>query len=100
MHQLTALAKYTHLLFYKGHERLIDSDLLLLVVRELTKKGWAGRLVLMSATLDKGLTDYFCNSCYHFVGAKRYTVKKACLDELIALKIPSEVSPALVKMLV
>ena len=99
VHQPTALAKYTHLLFDEVHERSMDSDLLLLVVRELTKKGWAGRLVLMSATLDKGLADYFCNPCCHFVGAKRYRVEEACLDELSALKIPSEASPALAKIL-
>ena len=50
VHQPTALSKYSHLLLDEEHERSMDCDLLLLVVRELLKNGWAGKLILMSAT--------------------------------------------------
>ena len=59
MHQPTALSKYSHLLLDEVHERSMDCDLLLLVVWELLKNGWAGKLILISATLEKSLLGFF-----------------------------------------
>ena len=89
MHQPTALSKYTHLLFDEVHERSMDSDMLLLVVRELMQKGWRGKLVLMSATLDKTLTHYFSDCCSepYFVGVSRFPVNELCIDEIHTLQM-------------
>ena len=65
----------------------------MLIIRELLKKGWSGKVILMSATLNRLLTSYFPE---YAVGVNRpYPVKEVCIDEIQTLEgspLPWQVS--------
>ena len=65
------LAGTTHVVVDEVHERSADSDLLLLLLRDLLAAGTALRVVLMSATAEAGLFQrYFDGSlCAAKVGS-------------------------------
>ena len=89
VHQPTALSKYSHLLLDEVHERSMECDLLLLVVRELLKNGWAGKLILMSATLEKSLLGSFPKlKESYFVGVKRHPVNEVELEKCVFSRPP------------
>ena len=58
------------------------------MVRELLKKGWSGKVILMSATLDRALTHYFPKFATYFVGVQRpFPVKVVCIDQIETLEV-------------
>ena len=58
----------SHVIVDEVHERSIDSDFLLIVLRELLRKRPGLKLILMSATLNAKLfSDYFQGAKVVFV---------------------------------
>merc|ERR1719500_2751339 len=54
------LAGYTHIIIDEVHERDIETDMLLLTIKYLMRRGTTTRIVLMSATLDTNeYSEYF-----------------------------------------
>lgn len=50
----------THLIVDEVHEVSIDSDFILLIIRQFINDSWNGRLVLMSVTIeDDAFANYF-----------------------------------------
>ncbi|KAH3764122.1 DEAD/DEAH box helicase [Pelomyxa schiedti] len=67
------LSRVTHIIVDEVHERDIDTDFLLLLLKRVLTQNHALRVVLMSATVDiSELRNYFCGAQY------LYTVRKAC----------------------
>ena len=88
MHNPEAIQCYSHVILDEIHEQSVEADFLLLIVCQVIRSGWEGRLVLMSATIAAdSFTDYLLGSPppYH-VGAKRFPVQRVFIDQIHSVK--------------
>ena len=86
---------YTHIILDEVHERSVDIDIIMLVIRKLALKFPDLKVVLMSATLQEDLfVNYFqqvfgpeqvCEP--YFVGMKRFPIDVYFIDEIDALRM-------------
>ena len=83
------LNSYTHIIIDEIHDREIDTDLIILLIKVLLLKKYTGKIILMSATLDPDLyIRYFeKQSLTHDIPilkceTKMHTVKEYYLDDL------------------
>ncbi|CCG83713.1 protein of unknown function [Taphrina deformans PYCC 5710] len=83
----TDLGGITHLIIDEVHERSIESDFLLIVVKRLLRTRRDLRVVLMSATLQsERFNDYFGGHCSIFnVPGRTYPVEQLFLEDAIEL---------------
>ncbi|KAH7693942.1 dosage compensation regulator isoform 1, partial [Aphelenchoides avenae] len=82
----SGLKGISHLIIDEIHERDIDTDFLLIVVRDLIRAYPNLRLVLMSATIDTKLfTDYFGTCPIIEVDGRTFPVQTFYLENLIPL---------------
>ena len=87
------IQKYTHIILDEVHERSIDADFAMLVVRSLTAKNPDVKIIVMSATMQGPLlVSYFeemfkCEEVAspYFVGVKRYPIRSFFMDTLDVL---------------
>jgi ATP-dependent RNA helicase DHX29 len=84
------LSGFTHILIDEVHERTIESDFLLLLVKKLIIKRPSLRVVLMSATADaRHFVDYFESALETVpvvdIPGKLFPVKQVYLHEIIEL---------------
>eukprot|EP00051_Salpingoeca_urceolata_P021305 m.331977 g.331977 ORF g.331977 m.331977 type:complete len:1754 (-) comp19774_c0_seq2:46-5307(-) len=84
-HDHSRLAGFTHLVLDEVHERSIDNDMLLLLLR-LTLQLYDIKLVIMSATLQHDVFEEYFDFADPlgvpslFVGARRFPVQELTLD--------------------
>ena len=71
---------YTHLIIDEVHERDMDTDMLLLTIKYLMRKGTTCRIVLMSATMD--INEYKRYFDMHFHNTE--TGEQPSLNEMIS----------------
>ena len=78
------LAGVTHIIVDEVHERSLDSDFLLVLVRDVLPRRRDLRLVLMSATLNAGkFTDYFGKAPSFTIPGFTYPVEEFYLEDVI-----------------
>lgn len=76
--------KVTHIILDEVHERDINTDILLLVLRESLKNHQNLKVVLMSATLDsEQFSEYFGNCPIIKVPGHLFDVKTMYLDQVL-----------------
>ncbi|BFZ63809.1 ATPdependent RNA helicase [Saitoella coloradoensis] len=77
---------FTHIVIDEVHERSLDSDFLLMVMRDLLKIRPGLKLILMSATLNAGLfQEYFGGETPRmFIPGRTFPVKTMFLEDAVA----------------
>lgn len=79
------LQSVSHVIVDEVHERSTDSDLLLLLLRDVLKANPRLRVVLMSATIKaETFTEYFGGAPYFCIPGRTYPVRDVYLEELVA----------------
>jgi ATP-dependent RNA helicase DHX29 len=82
----TDLSEITHLVLDEVHERSIDSDFLLIVLKKLMEKRKDLRVVLMSATVDaEKFARYLGNAPVLYVPGRTYPVRAHYLEDAVQL---------------
>ncbi|KAL8795002.1 MAG: hypothetical protein Q9195_002450 [Heterodermia aff. obscurata] len=80
------LGNITHLVLDEVHERTIDSDFLLIILRKLMARRPALRVILMSATVNaKRFSDYLEGAPILNVPGRTYPVETRYLEDAIEL---------------
>ena len=80
------LGNVTHLILDEVHERTIDSDFLLIILRKLMDRRPALRVILMSATVNaKRFSDYLGGAPILNVPGRTYPVETRYLEDAIEL---------------
>ena len=80
------LGNITHLILDEVHERTIDSDFLLIILRKLMTRRPALRVILMSATVNaKRFSDYLEGAPILNVPGRTYPVETRYLEDAIEL---------------
>ncbi len=93
IHNPSAIQWYTHVILDEVHERSIDTDFAMLVIRRLISTGQRTKIILMSATLQGDMLTKYFEETFHFslisapyfVGAKRYPIKQCFYEDLVDL---------------
>ncbi|EME86470.1 uncharacterized protein MYCFIDRAFT_84602 [Pseudocercospora fijiensis CIRAD86] len=84
-----SLADVSHVIIDEVHERSLDTDFLLVLLRDVLKKRKDLRLVLMSATLDAQTFETYFNSCSSVgkvdIEGRTHPVTDIYLDEIVRL---------------
>ena len=84
---LRSLADVSHIVLDEVHERSLDTDFLLVLLRDVLKNRRDLKLVLMSATVDATVVEeYFKGSSgvgKVEIEARTYSVEDVCLDEIV-----------------
>ena len=87
------IQKYTHIVLDEVHERSIDADFAMLVVRSLAAENPDVKIIVMSATMQGPLLISYFEDMFkceevaspYFVGAKRYPIRSFFIDDLDTL---------------
>ncbi|CAG7853684.1 DExH-box ATP-dependent RNA helicase DExH1 {ECO:0000305} {ECO:0000305} [Serendipita indica DSM 11827] len=80
------LENVTHVVVDEVHERSVDSDFLLLELREMIKANKSLKVVLMSATINqKTFSAYFDNAPVIEIPGRTYPVTDVYLEEILPL---------------
>ncbi|KIO25963.1 hypothetical protein M407DRAFT_236196 [Tulasnella calospora MUT 4182] len=78
------LSNVTHVIIDEVHERSVDSDFLLLELRELLKRNKTIKVILMSATINqKTFVDYFGGAPVIEIPGFTHPVKDLYLEDLL-----------------
>jgi ATP-dependent RNA helicase DHX57 len=84
-----SLADISHVIIDEVHERSLDTDFLLVLLRDVLKMRKDLKLILMSATLDAGVfEDYFKTNCKVGrveISGRTYPVEDYYLDDVIRM---------------
>lgn len=74
----------THVIVDEIHERGINEDFLLIILRDLLVKRPDLNLILMSATLNAHLfSDYFGKCITKYISGRMYPVQSTFLEEIL-----------------
>ena len=86
---VTSLADISHVIIDEVHERSLDTDFLLVLLRDVLRKRKDLKLILMSATLDAGVfEDYFKSGGKVGrveISGRTYPVEDYYLDDVIRM---------------
>ncbi|KAL9935348.1 hypothetical protein V8E36_005696 [Tilletia maclaganii] len=78
------LRSVSHVVVDEVHERSIDSDVLLLELRELLRRNWTIKVVLMSATIQQELfVDYFGGAPCLQIPGRTFAVKDLYIEDVM-----------------
>lgn len=85
-HKGTAFDEVTHVIVDEVHERSIESDFLLIILKELMKVRPDLKVILMSATVDaEKLSEYFGNCPAMSVPGRTFPVQVNYLEDAVEL---------------
>ncbi|KAK9888070.1 hypothetical protein WA026_000345 [Henosepilachna vigintioctopunctata] len=88
------LTEYSHIILDEIHERGIEADFLITLLKQVMRKRKDLRIILMSATLNaKSFWSYFGNCPHLNINSNTYSVEKYFLEDVIE-KIKFEFLPA------
>ncbi|KAF3912153.1 hypothetical protein ABW21_db0206155 [Orbilia brochopaga] len=82
----TNLSEITHLILDEVHERSIESDFLLLVLKRLLKARQDLKIILMSATVDaQKFSEYLDGARIFYIPGRTYPVQTYYLEDAVEL---------------
>ncbi|KAK9490155.1 P-loop containing nucleoside triphosphate hydrolase protein [Lipomyces doorenjongii] len=82
----SALQHVSHIFIDEVHERSLDSDFLLIVLKRLVARNAKIKIILMSATVDaKMFSDYFGGAGHVNVEGRTFPVDDLYVDEILRL---------------
>jgi HrpA-like RNA helicase len=80
------LANISHLIIDEVHERDINSDFALIILKELLMRRKSLKLILMSATFDKGIFESYFDGCATVeIPGRAHPVKEFRLEDILQL---------------
>lgn len=86
---VASLADVSHVIIDEVHERSLDTDFLLVLLRDVLRKRRDLKLILMSATLDAGVFEDYFNSGEKVgrveISGRTYPVEDYYLDDVIRM---------------
>ena len=86
---VASLADISHVIIDEVHERSLDTDFLLVLLRDVLRKRRSLKLVLMSATLDAGAFEDYFNSNSRVgrieISGRTFPVEDYYLDDIIRM---------------
>jgi HrpA-like RNA helicase len=78
------LSNISHIIVDEVHERSLDSDFLLIVLKKLLKKRRDVKVILMSATMNAELfAEYFNNCCTLYIPGRTYPIQILHLEDIV-----------------
>lgn len=86
---VASLANVSHIIIDEVHERSLDTDFLLVLLRDVLRKRSDLKLILMSATLDASVFEHYFSSVGKVarieISGRTYPVEDYYLDEIIEM---------------
>jgi ATP-dependent RNA helicase DHX36 len=80
------LANISHLIMDEVHERDVNSDFALIILKELLNRRRSLKLILMSATFDKGIFEQYFEGCATVeIPGRAFSVQEFRLEDILQL---------------
>jgi ATP-dependent RNA helicase DHX36 len=85
------LSEITHLIIDEIHERSVESDFLLIIMKDILKKRKNLKLILMSATLNSELFSHYFKCPVIEIQGRTFPVKRHYLEDIYSILYPNNI---------